>query len=75
MVLVDIFGQMEENIVESGWTIKCTEQDCFNGVMEEFMLESIMMIKSMVKEYLNGIISIIKRPDGRKYVGYWLEGK
>lgn len=49
--------------------------DYFNGVMEEYMLENIMMIKSMVKECLNGIMSIIKRPDGRKYVGYWLEGK
>jgi hypothetical protein len=37
------------------------EQDCFNGVMEECMLENILMIKNMVKEYLNGNNKIIKK--------------
>lgn len=37
------------------------EQDYFNGVMEEFMLENILMIKNMVKEYLNGNNTIIKK--------------
>ena len=72
----DILGQMVESIVENGLIIKCMEQVYFNGVMEECMWENILMIKSMDKEYLSGKLnSIFFRPDGKKYIGYWSEGK
>lgn len=51
------------------------EQDYFNGAMVDCILENMFMIKSMVKGFLNGIIISDFRPDGRKYVGYWHEGK
>ena len=49
-----------------------------SGQMEECMKVNIMMIKKKVMEYLSGkivLVVTIFRPDGRKYVGGWLNGK
>lgn len=49
-----MFGPMVESIVENGWTTKCMEVVYSHGVMVEYTLVNIKMIKSMVKVYLNG---------------------
>jgi hypothetical protein len=46
--------------------------------MEEDMKENTREIKSLVMEYLIGVIKkiyLVKVADGRKYVGMWENGK
>lgn len=74
-----MFGQTGGNIVENGLTIRCTVLVYSSGAMAECILGSITMIRRVARVYLNGTFvnntKFLFRPDGRKYVGLWLDGK
>lgn len=44
VVMVNIIGLMEENILEDGLKIKCQEMELQFGLMEEFMRECMKVI-------------------------------
>jgi len=72
---------MEENIQVIGLTIKCMGKACSLSRMEESTQEIMLKIKNKAKEHLNGKLFKKKnskrvfRPDGRKYIGGWYNGK
>ena len=77
MELEGIYGLMVGNTVDNGRMIKCMVKGYFNGETAECIMVNIQMIKKMVVVFSNGriIYVIIFRPEGRKYVGYWSDGK
>ena len=51
-----MFGITIENMKETGLIIKCTDMAGRNGLMAEFMMVIMKMIKNMVKELLFGLM-------------------
>lgn len=47
---------MEELITENGKIIKCMEEVCLHGLMEENMKENMWKIKNKVKEHFIGLM-------------------
>ena len=45
---------MVENMLENGMIIICTAEDCILGKMAENMMVTMIMIRSMVSEFING---------------------
>ena len=72
-----INGQTAENTQATGLSTRCTETEFSSGLTEDVMRDNMWMIKSRVMVFLNGKFSAyeIFRPDGRKYIGSWLNGK
>ena len=76
-----MFGMMGENMLVPGSIIKCMVKEYLLGLMEEYMMAIILMIKSKEEEHLFGKLKISPmnkqhyRPDGKKYMGEWYDGK
>jgi hypothetical protein len=73
-------GLMGELTVGNGRMTKCMVVEYFNGVMEECILDVILMIRNVGKVYLSGkifdiLLLFFFRPDGRRYIGFWQDGK
>ena len=80
MEKANTYGQIKESIMESGRVIRCTATESLLGLMEGDTKEDMLMIKRKVKGPLNGkiesnIYGLWCRPDGRKYIGGWFNGK
>lgn len=65
-VKVEWSGLMENNTMVSGKIIKCMERVHSSGLMVEFMLVSIMKIKNMGLEELNGQTEKFTKDIGEK---------
>ena len=50
MVMVNMFGQMGDDIKDNGKIIKCMEKGNLNGLMEKNILENMLKIRNKAME-------------------------
>lgn len=77
----NISGLTAESTQATGGTTRCTEEASSGGLTAESTRATTLKIKRRAKVYLNGKYDLrsfnqaTRRPDGRKYIGNWMNGK